>query len=79
MGAALAAVLGKTNVQVLWKFRKYGEYSDDILEILTPYINNGRLRMTDWLTVDVYSLLETGNIAVSIHHGGSNCFHEAVA
>jgi hypothetical protein len=27
---------------------------------------------------DLAALLETGNIALSVHHGGDNCYHEAV-
>lgn len=65
-------------MQVLWKFTKYGEYSDDLLSLLQPYINAGRLRMSRWLTVDPVSLLETGDIVASVHHGGSNCYHEAI-
>jgi hypothetical protein len=35
--------------------------------------------MSKWLAVDPVSLLETGDVVVSVHHGGSNCYHEAIA
>ncbi|CAH0045635.1 unnamed protein product [Clonostachys solani] len=79
MVEAVVDVLTKTHVQVLWKFNKYGEYSDDELAPLKPFLESGRLRLSNWLPIDVLSLLETGHIVASVHHGGSNCFHEAVS
>ncbi|CAI6088225.1 unnamed protein product, partial [Clonostachys chloroleuca] len=78
MVGAVVDVLTQTDVQVLWKFNKYGEYSDDELAPLKPFLDSGRLRLSNWLPIDVLSLLETGDIVASVHHGGSNCFHEAV-
>lgn len=78
MTEAIAVVLNKTNVQILWKFKKFENYSDDYLLALKPHLDSGRLRMEEWLTVDPSSLLETGYIIASVHHGGSNCYHEAI-
>ncbi|KAH7131082.1 hypothetical protein EDB81DRAFT_130413 [Dactylonectria macrodidyma] len=78
MVQAVAAVMEKTDVQILWKFAKYGEYSDDVLSPVKSYLESGRLRMEKWLTIDPTSLLETGYFVASIHHGGSNCYHEAI-
>lgn len=79
MSNAIADILSKTNVQVIWKFMKSGEYPDgDILLPLKPYISNGRMKLSKWLAVDPTALLETGDIVVSVHHGGSNCYHEGV-
>jgi hypothetical protein len=78
MVGAIVDVLTQTDVQVLWKFNKYGEYSDDELAPLKQFLDSGRLRLSNWLPIDVLSLLETGDIVASVHHGGSNCFHEAV-
>lgn len=79
MVAAVDEVLRRTDAQVIWKFVKNGQYKKDVLEPLQPYISNGRLRLLDWQTVDRMALLETGNIVSSIHHGGSNCYHETIA
>jgi hypothetical protein len=79
MVAAVDEVLRRTDAQVIWKFVKNGQYKKDVLEPLQPYISNGRLRLFDWQTVDRMALLETGNIVSSIHHGGSNCYHETIA
>lgn len=39
----------------------------------------GRFRLENWLNADPAALLEIGHIILSVHHGGSNCYHEAVA
>jgi hypothetical protein len=78
MSTAIAEVLSKTDVQMLWKFKKFGDFSDEYLRPITPYIDNGRLRLVNWLNVDPASLLNTGDIVASVHHGGSNCYHETV-
>ncbi|CAH0055755.1 unnamed protein product [Clonostachys solani] len=79
MTGAVADVLSKTDLQVLWKFDKDGDYSDDVLAPLQPFIKTGRLRMLKWLTMDIMSLLESGGITAFVHHGGSNCFNEGLA
>lgn len=79
MAAAVAEILSKIDFQILWKFSKAGEYSDHVLSSVQPYMENGRLKMEKWLSVDPTSILETGDIIASIHHGGSNCYHETLA
>ncbi|KAF4982993.1 hypothetical protein FZEAL_1494 [Fusarium zealandicum] len=78
MAQAIAHVLDTTGVQFLWKFNKLGDYSDDFLLPLQPHIDSGRLKMQNWLTVDPTSLLETGHVVASVHHGGANCYNEAI-
>ncbi|KAK8088299.1 2-hydroxyacylsphingosine 1-beta-galactosyltransferase [Apiospora hydei] len=70
---------GDLRVQVLWKFRKEGLYSDSFMDSLAPFTKNGRLRVEHWLAVEPLSLMETGNVIVSVHHGGSGCYHEAIS
>ena len=79
MSVAIAEVLSKFDFQILWKFNKMGEYADDSLLPLRPYLDSDRMRMPNWLIADPSSLLETGDIVASVHHGGSNCYHEAIA
>jgi hypothetical protein len=78
MARAIKELLGQTGVQVLWKFNKRNEFSDDFLLELSDEISAGRLRLEKWLSVDPAALLETGNIALSVHHGGANCYNEAI-
>jgi hypothetical protein len=78
MAGAIVEVLSKSGVQLIWKFDKWGNYSDNFLHPLQTYMDSGRPRMSKWITVDPMSLLETGNIIVLVHHGGSNLYHEAI-
>ncbi|PNP56589.1 hypothetical protein THARTR1_03285 [Trichoderma harzianum] len=78
MAEAIAAVLDATDVQILWKLRRVHKYSDDFLGPAQKYVDEGRLRLETWLDVDPTSLYNTGDIAVSVHHGGANCFYETV-
>ncbi|KND90772.1 hypothetical protein TOPH_04610 [Tolypocladium ophioglossoides CBS 100239] len=58
--------------------QKIGAYSDAFLGPVEKYLRNGRLRIEKWLNVDPVSLLNTGDAALSVHHGGANCYREAV-
>ncbi|RFU72633.1 glycosyltransferase family 1 [Trichoderma arundinaceum] len=75
---AIVPVLEAKGVQILWKMPKGGEYSDDFLEPARKYVENGRLRLESWLEVDPTSLYNTGDVVASVHHGGANCFYEAI-
>ncbi|KAI8955602.1 hypothetical protein F4801DRAFT_272837 [Xylaria longipes] len=79
MALAIEEVLAKTDVQVLWKMGKEEGVPDNYTLPVKSIIDQGRLRVVDWLTVSPASILETGHIAVSVHHGGANCYHEAIA
>lgn len=79
MALALADLLSKTDNQILWKMKRQGNYSDEFLSPLKKYIQNDQIRVLKWLSVDPVALLESGDIIASVHHGGSNCYHEAIA
>ncbi|ESZ95139.1 glycosyltransferase family 1 protein [Sclerotinia borealis F-4128] len=78
MVRAIRILLDNSTVQILWKFNKRHEFTDEFLDILDEEIKSGRVRMSKWIQVDPAALLETGDVVVSIHHGGANCFHEAI-
>lgn len=78
MAKAIANVLERTNAQILWKMVKLGEYNDEFKVYLQKYVDEGRLRVVNWLTVDPAALVESEHIVASVHHGGSNCYHEAL-
>jgi len=91
MAHAVADTLAaRSDLQILWKFQKAPvavdddgttttTYDDDVFaEPLRPFLETGRVRMEKWLDVEPTSLLETGHIAASVHHGGSGCYHEAL-
>ncbi|KAI0512956.1 hypothetical protein F5B22DRAFT_612813 [Xylaria bambusicola] len=79
MALALEEILAKTDVQVLWKMSYAEDVPDDYTLPAQNIIKQGRLRVTNWLTVTPASLLDTGHIVASVHHGGANCYHEAIA
>ncbi|KAI0146096.1 hypothetical protein GGR57DRAFT_494349 [Xylariaceae sp. FL1272] len=54
------------------------DYGDDFKKPLLPFIAAGRLRMEKWLAADPTSILESGNIIASVHHGETGCYHEAI-
>jgi hypothetical protein len=83
MARAIKVTLEKTNIQVLWKFnrRKYStaviDFSDEFLTPLQEFVGS-RLRIENWIKIDPAAMMKTGNIIASVHHGGANCYHEAI-
>ncbi|KAF2973329.1 hypothetical protein GQX73_g356 [Xylaria multiplex] len=85
MAQALADTLAtESHHQVLWKFVKAPydaegtTYDDEFMTPLRPFLESGRLRIESWLDVQPVSLLETGHIVASVHHGGAGCYSEAL-
>lgn len=82
------------NAQVLWKLKTTGGLSvsrakaasgfsgtgatQESLEAIAPYISTGRVKVVEWLSVDPLAVLQSGHVVCSVHHGGSNSFHEAL-
>ena len=79
MVGALKTLMTNTQVQVLWKFNKRHVYPDTFLDPIQEHVTSGRIRMESWINADPAALLESGHVVLSVHHGGANCFHEAVA
>ncbi|KAK8011701.1 2-hydroxyacylsphingosine 1-beta-galactosyltransferase [Apiospora arundinis] len=78
MAAAIRATLEKQDgVQVLWKVVNAAEREAELKQ-LSDLVASGRVKIAGWFKVDPVSLLETGDIMASVHHGGSNCYHEAI-
>ena len=50
----------------------------DPLRVLSEEISNGRVKVLNWISVEPLALLQSGRIVCSVHHGGSNSFHEAL-
>ncbi|KAG9233188.1 UDP-glucoronosyl and UDP-glucosyl transferase family protein [Amylocarpus encephaloides] len=49
------------------------------LDAITNEIVGGRVKIMEWMSVDPLAVLQTGHIVCSVHHGGSNSFHEALS
>jgi predicted MPP superfamily phosphohydrolase len=78
MADALAILVAEINVQVLWKFHKISDFSDEVFSNAQKYIDGDRIKVKRWLEADPLSSLSTGHVVLSVHHGGANCYHEAV-
>ncbi|KAM6534453.1 hypothetical protein FALCPG4_004090 [Fusarium falciforme] len=78
MVQAFVPVLEKTDVQILWKMNKHGEYDDSFLQPVKQHFDSRRLRIESWIKADPTSLLATGNVKLAVHHGGANCYNEAI-
>ena len=79
MALAIRNVLEKTDVQVLWKMAKGFEFNDEFAVPLKEYLDQGRVKVTGWLTIDTFPLLESGYVVASVHHGGASSYNEAMA
>jgi UDP:flavonoid glycosyltransferase YjiC (YdhE family) len=50
----------------------------DSLDAIWSEIRSGRVKVLEWVSVDPLALLQSGKVVCSVHHGGSNSFHEAL-
>ena len=74
-------------LQVLWKLKRRdasdqtswdGEWKA-VHDTLGPEISADRVCITPWVEADPCAILQSGHVACSVHHGGANSHHEAVA
>lgn len=79
MAVALSHVLESTDLQVLWKFVKAEDYSDDFLQPIQKYIAAGLVVMHTWLSVDPGALLESGHIVAYVNHAGAGAYMDSIA
>lgn len=68
----------RKDVQVLWKFMPMEETETSDLGEVRVLVEEGRVRVVDWLKADPAAVLQTGNVCLAINHGGSNSYHEAL-
>ncbi|KAH8647389.1 hypothetical protein BX600DRAFT_153379 [Xylariales sp. PMI_506] len=79
MTEAITRILGNVpNVQFLWKMDKLADFDGGFLEDAIG-TSSDRLRVYRWLDVEPASLLHSGDIIASIHHGGSGSYHDAIS
>lgn len=73
----------RSNVRVYAKIMRAATSTYDLrdLGILKEMANRfgaHRFQAVEWMTADPIVLLRTGKVNLSIHHGGSNSYHEAL-
>ncbi|KAL9063668.1 MAG: hypothetical protein Q9161_009346 [Pseudevernia consocians] len=78
LAKGIRVVLGRhQDLQVLWKLQSV--VTDDLKAILGAELEgDGRVKVRSWLETDPVSLLQSGHVICSVHHGGANSFYEAV-
>jgi len=78
-------------LQILWKLGRKPEASGAKLErdvyegpwkavvgVLRPEVEADTVRVTDWVTAEPKSVLESGHVVCSVNHGGASSFYEAL-
>lgn len=74
--------------QILWKVKQKGQKNGElswagdwtaVRDTLLGEIKTDRVRITSWVAADPCSILQSGHIVCSVHHGGANSHHEALA
>lgn len=48
------------------------------LNAISEEVSSDRVKIVEWMSADPLAVLQTGHIVCSVHHGGSNSFHEAL-
>jgi hypothetical protein len=57
----------------------HGEgFEEESLDAIATELAAGRIKVQEWLSVDPLAVLQSGHVVCSVHHGGSNSFHEAL-
>ena len=85
-----AEAVGYGRLQVLWKLgrkttveekverdRFEGEWRG-VCDMLRAEIEDGRVKVTDWVDAEPKAVLESGGVVCSVNHGGANSFYEAL-
>jgi UDP:flavonoid glycosyltransferase YjiC (YdhE family) len=78
LAMAIRILLSKVpDIQVLWKYKPNAEGVDPALaEILSPVSSS--VKVIAWLKAEPISLLCSGHIIASLHHGGANAYFENI-
>ncbi|KAM5347382.1 hypothetical protein ACJ41O_010387 [Fusarium nematophilum] len=78
-----------TGLQILWKAKLKGldnteatrRVQDHVYEAIHQIMGlekEDRIRLTDWVTAEPKSVLESGHIICAVNHGGASSFNEAL-
>ncbi|KAJ8059324.1 hypothetical protein OCU04_012285 [Sclerotinia nivalis] len=65
------------SIQVLWKLKPTPSGADPAIEeILAPIA--AQVKLVKWLKAEPISILRSGHIIASVHHGGANSYFESI-
>jgi len=88
---ALRIVLdSRPDIQIIWKLKTsrglavrtgsaaFEGIADGFRDPIAHEIKADRVRIVEWMTASPLAILQSGHVVCSVHHGGSNSFHEAL-
>ncbi|THW62868.1 UDP-glucoronosyl and UDP-glucosyl transferase family protein [Aureobasidium pullulans] len=76
--AAVKTLLDRRpDVQILWKLKTKVNV-DDALHVIAEEIKTKRVWIESWLPAHPLAILMTNTVVCTVHHGGSNSYHEAI-
>lgn len=83
LSATARSSFGPPALQIMWKLAKQSPYEVKepgcaIYDLLAQDFKLDIIRIYEWIKPDPISILQSGHIACSIHHGGANSYFEAV-
>jgi hypothetical protein len=71
----------RPDLQVLWKLKAEATSEkgsqESLHAILGREMEDGRVRIENWLKADPVVILRSGHVVCSVHHGGANSYFEA--
>jgi hypothetical protein len=86
-----AEASGYGRLQVLWKLGREmmmdGEEVEGdrfegawrgVCDVLRTEIEDGRVKVRDWVDAEPKAVLESGGVVCAVNHGGANSFYEAL-
>ncbi|KAI5459311.1 glycosyltransferase family 1 protein [Mariannaea sp. PMI_226] len=74
---------GSSQLRVLWKLKKAGDYEvskpgSKVYDVLGSEMLADRIRISGWIGSEPVSILQSGHVVCSVHHGGANSYNEAI-
>jgi hypothetical protein len=80
IGGIRQVLASDPDIQILWKYKLAPNVVDfDWEALVKPLEATQRVKVTQWLSVDPSSLMETGHIAAFVTHGGAGGFHDSIS
>lgn len=82
---------GRKALQILWKLGRkpvvdglksekdvYDGPWKPVVDVLHSELEEDTVRVTDWVTCEPKSVLESGHVICAVHHGGASSFYESI-
>lgn len=67
----------RPDIQILWKLKVKDDSALLSKKLIDQYCSSGRLKIVSWLKTSPSLIVDSGNVACFVHHGGANSYFEA--